>query len=1406
MLNQVSKIARDPRTRHWSFLLLLAGVLLSWFGAYTLERREQQKAQFRFSQLIDRVEQEILMRFERPVSGLRSMVGFYAGSDHISRKDFQDYWSARDIGKEFTGVRAFGYMQRVPRKDLAAFIASERRDGAPDFDVKYTGLADELFVIKLIEPLASNRAARGLVASAEAIRNEALQRGIRTGEPALSGVIELVQDAQKSPGFVYAMPIFRKGTKPETEEARRAHVTGMAFMPLLARDLLEPLLAQTQGLTHFELYEGASPSAQSLVYRSNLQLSEPLLAPGANPATRAKKGPRTQSRQLYVGGRSFTLFAASTGAFDDSVKDGFPVLVGVGGVLLSLFAALSLGLLLQGRSDAQDQAKLIYQDLLAERRRLSNIIAGTDAGTWELDMKTWENRIDARWADILGYTLEEIEPVHYEKWQSLVHPDDLAEGKRQMQSHIDGHSDLYQRELRVRHRNGHWVWVQSRARISERASDGRALKVSGIHLDISARKAAELSLADVTTQLQSVLDAATEVAIIATNRDKIITVFNPGAEAMLGYRAQDVVGKQTRALFHDPDEMQSRAQALQALNQEPVQGLGVFVAQSVLGKAQQWTCIRQDGSRFTASEVVTEIRNPAGELLGYLSLTQDITQQKAYEASLQLAKEQAEQATLAKGQFLANMSHEIRTPMNAILGMLKLLHRTPLSPQQLDYASKTETAAQSLLGLINDILDFSKVEAGKMTLDVQAFALDQLMRDLAVVLSANVDNKPIEVLFDIDPVLPERLLGDALRLQQVLINLAGNAVKFTYSGSVVLRLHLQEMVGQTAHVLFSVQDTGIGIAAEHMAHIFDGFSQAESSTTRRFGGTGLGLAICKRLVEMMQGTLQVQSQLGVGSTFSFTLPLQCPPALPSQGAAQADPPARALHTLVVDDNPIACELMRTMLGSLGWQAEAVSSGAQAIERVRQAGVASPYDVIFIDWQMPVQDGWETARALRKLTTALGAPQPSLLMVTAHARDMHTQRTARELSLLDGFLFKPVTASILRDAVSNAQSPSSALQASKAQESGKPRLPGLRVLLVEDNLINQQVAQELLSLEGAQVTVAVNGQLGVEAVAAASVPFDAVLMDLQMPVLDGFAATRAIRQRLGHTDLPVIAMTANALESDRQACLAAGMNDHIGKPFELNQLVNALLHHTGRQAASTRETPTPPSDQPNDSQTLDNEPLEKTRGQSDDLDIESALKRMGGHVNLYRQALASFVQELALWINPFEACLAQGRTEEAARQLHTLKGLAATLGARKLSAFAAQAEGLLKNNETMDGTARLQTQAHQAIEEARRALQAVLHRLVPPASSASAASAAPGPEPMPTAMMPETTLALHRLSSLLQASDLSATLVFEQLRSQQGAALGTAQPTAWAALQTAIESLDFARAHAECASLLNNLNT
>jgi signal transduction histidine kinase/DNA-binding response OmpR family regulator len=765
---------------------------------------------------------------------------------------------------------------------------------------------------------------------------------------------------------------------------------------------------------------------------------------------------------------------------------------------------------------------------------------------------------------------------------------------------------------------------------------------------------------------------------------------------------------------------------------------------------------------------------------------QDITERKRVDESLKLLNEQlvaardrAEAASSAKGEFLANMSHEIRTPMNAILGLLQLLAQTELVRRQQDYVDKTRLAASSLLRILNDILDFSKIEAGKMSLDVRAFSLDEILRYLAVILSSTIGTKEIEALVDVDTSLPLDIQGDSLRLQQVLTNLIGNAAKFTERGEIVLALKLIRMDESTVEIEFSVRDTGIGISEVNRQQIFQGFSQAENSTARRFGGTGLGLAISARLVQLMGGDLRVDSEPGFGSRFFFSLlfaraanasVLKDKYATLSIAAMTRD---RPLRVLVVDDNQSARDVMRAMIEALGWYCDTLSSGRQALAALRRSvDLAQPYDAVFMDWNMPELDGWQTTRMIRASHSA--QKTPIIIMVSAHGREALATRLHDEPAVLDGFLVKPVTASMMFDAVADARAGDAPVNAVSLHRPSTTRLAGLRLLVVEDNLLNQQVAFELLSHEGAQVTVTSTGRTGVAAAVAARPAFDAVLMDIQMPDMDGYAATAAIRRHDDLRSLPIIAMTANVMAEDRVACLAAGMNDHVGKPIDLDALVMTVLRHCRRTGD---ETPVPGQATAAATTTTGVNP-----------DFERALRQIGGNTALFRKMSTMFGRASAGLAVDLQRHMLGEERDAALRLLHTLQGTAATVGARQLADYALRLQQKVRASESTRAMPFAADEFEALIRQSCSALQAYADALVMQPAAPTKAHAVPNKAAI--------TGILDELDALMRARNMRALSTFDELR----AAYGPALADRLSALEQMISDLNFP-ASLECTRTL-----
>jgi len=620
----------------------------------------------------------------------------------------------------------------------------------------------------------------------------------------------------------------------------------------------------------------------------------------------------------------------------------------------------------------------------------------------------------------------------------------------------------------------------------------------------------------------------------------------------------------------------------------------------------------------------------------------DGLEQRVRERTRQLERAQhaAEAATQAKSEFLANMSHEIRTPMNAILGMSHLALKTGLDARQRNYVEKVHGAAESLLRIINDILDFSKIEAGKLEIETIPFHLGDVFDQLADLLGMRAEEKGLELLFALPVALPTALIGDPSRLSQILLNLCNNAIKFTEQGEVAVAVSLVERGDVRATLRFDVRDTGIGMTSQECARLFQPFTQAESSTSRRFGGTGLGLAICRHLVETMGGAIGVESEPGRGSTFHFTLPYALQPDAPQ---APEVGELRGMRALVVDDHPAVRELLRALLDSLGLQVEMASGGEAALAAVAGADLADrPFKLLLLDWRMPGMDGIE---CLERLQRASGrhAP-PTVLMVTAFGREQAEGLLQARRLQVAALLAKPVTPSALFNAClatlgHQPVHPSRGTQRKELLQARQVGLAGVRILLVDDNPINQELACDLLERVGIVVSVASNGREALDQLETRR--FDGVLMDCQMPVMDGYEATRALRLRPGQSDLPVIAMTANAMAGEREKVLAAGMNDYITKPVVVDELF-ATLARWLRPAQA--ETPGSAA-----SETLA------------DLDKGAALAALGGDEELYQRLLCMFKEREASFETRFRSARAHDDVDEAVRCAHDLKSIAGSLG-------------------------------------------------------------------------------------------------------------------------------------------------
>ena len=836
---------------------------------------------------------------------------------------------------------------------------------------------------------------------------------------------------------------------------------------------------------------------------------------------------------------------------------------------------------------------------------------------------------------------------------------DVALTKEQEQMVLDatsvGHTATF--ESRHRTKGGSLKDVEVSIFLTEHA--GRAMYVVNVK-DITEQKRAEREARHQQSLLLSLIDSIPD-PIFFKDLDGVYLGNNKAHARRSGWSLERIRGRTAEQLY--PAE---RAAAIRARDSETLKAQEPRVT-------EEWIP-RSDGQVVLYETLTSPLWDEDGKPQGLLGISRDITARKKIEEELRTAKEAAEAATRSKSEFLANMSHEIRTPMNAIIGLSHLVLKTDLAPRQRDYISKVQTAGQHLLGVINDILDFSKVEAGKLDLEASEVEIEKLLDTTSSLVAESVGQKGLEFVIDIDPAVPRTVIGDSLRLGQVLLNFVNNAVKFTEHGEVGVAVAPLECSEKEVLLRFSVWDTGIGMTPEQMARLFTSFSQADMSTTRKYGGTGLGLAISKKLAQLMGGEVGVESEPGRGSTFWFTARL--PIGQDRERHLVPNPDLRGCRALVVDDSFHARAAVVDMLQGMTFAVTEASSGPEAIDEIRTAAIEGrPYDVVYLDWRMPGMDGMDTARRIRSLGLAF---PPILMMVSAYGRE----EMLREAEAVDiqTVLVKPVRPSTLFDATMDVLAARRAVQPPTRELEPGPEVPavpkalaalrGARILLVEDNDINQMVATEILEDAGLVVEVAENGQQALEKVQQSY--YDLVFMDMQMPVMDGVAATREIRKIARLAELPIVAMTANAMEQDRRLCLAAGMNDTVIKPIDPKLLWAALLRWIPPLATADGQQHAP-AGAAGEARTETHVLLDGITG----LDVSKGLATVMGNEAVYRTIVLRFCETQAGLPAQMHGALAIGDLVTAERLAHTAKCVAGNIGAGAVAQLAAQLEDSLR---------------------------------------------------------------------------------------------------------------------------------
>ncbi|MFZ4536184.1 CHASE domain-containing protein [Propionivibrio sp.] len=1250
------------------------GLCLSILASLWVKQRIDEIAVEQFSHQCDEVALTIQERLGAYALILRSGAGLFAASNSVDRQAWLTFVETQRASEILPGMQGIGFARIIPPQQLADHIARIRGEGFPDYTVRPAGERPVTTAIIYLEPFRDrNLRAFGYDMFSEPIRRAAMEHARDTGEASLSGKVELVQETGKDvqAGTVMYVPVYRNGATMDTLEQRRAALTGWAFGPFRMNDLMSGILSawsNSEGrFTDLQIYDGDVASPARLMFDS-----QPSHSPHLNSLL-------FQRRSIDFNGTQWLI------EFDE-------VATGPGISHAAAWAVLITGLFLTGLvvRRERDTAKL-GGNIAQLNQRLTLATDSARIGVWEYFVP--ENKlIWDKWMYALYGVREEDFSGAYEAWRNGLHPDDRARGDEESNQALRGEKE-FDTEFRVLWPNGELRYIKATALVV-RDAGGKPLRMTGVNYDITERRLSDLALQNRDNllrknraQLRLLLDSTAE-GIFGIDRDGKCTFCNASCLNMLGYtRVDELIGKNIHNLIHHTHADGCHYPV------EDCRIIRAFLKAETLHFDDEvlW---RADGTCF-AAEYWSHPQVVDGKAVGAVvtfmnisvrkQITEELDEHRQHlerivfsrTAELEKAKDEAEAASVVKGQFLANMSHEIRTPLNAVLGFANLCLNLDMAPRERDYLAKIRSASESLLGIVNNILDFSKIDAGMLVLESIPFNVDETLLQMASLFGLGARKKGVELVIGTLPGVPERLVGDPGRLLQVLVNLMSNAVKFTKHGEISLTVEPVSVTTDTVTLRFAVRDTGPGVTPEQQARLFTPFTQADSSTTRKYGGTGLGLALCKQLVGCMGGQIEVESEAGAGSCFSFTA---CFGIVAGAATATSGHPGHpglvGKKVLVVDDNAAMRALLSRQVKGFGCTAETADSGAAALIRCQSwAG----FDLILLDWRMPEPDGLATAKGIR----AAGNPVP-IILISGDEPEM--ARSLMENDAIQAYLCKPVPTALLRETMLNILSGHTVQVRKLDLRISAPLLRDVRILVVEDNDFNRQICRELVELTGATVNTVDDGAQAVAAVANRA--YDLVLMDIQMPVMDGYSATRILRERW--PDLPIIALTAHSISEEKERVLAAGMNDILTKPILPEtlyaKLVRWLPGRSGPAMASSELTlpaisaisaPAIPSATPDE--TVD----AAAEVPAEVFDLPLALSRVNGERILLDRFLGMFRERNADIVEKICAALDEQDVATARQLAHALKGGAGTIGMSELQAAAARLEATLA--QALQGT-------------------------------------------------------------------------------------------------------------------------
>ena len=1137
----MTKLFRTNLSVTLSLLTFLTSMLLTYFTFQATRVKLEENTQTYFDFRVREATNLINSRMNTYTQVLYGARGIFHASETIEREEFMQYASSLNLTEHYPGIKGVGFSLIVPSANKTQHIASVRSEGYPDYTITPEGQRDIYSSIIYLEPFTgANRRAFGYDMFNEPVRHAAMQKAIDSGEPQASAKVTLVQENNNKgqAGFLIYLPVYINDTNNDTVAERRQHILGWIYSPFRVSDLMDGVFGEHADDLDIHIFDGDTKSNEALMYDSY-------------PDSLASTNELEATQKLQFSEHIWTVVIRSTPSMNLRINAVSPSLIATIGVIISVLLSLLIWFLATGRQRALDSASTMNKELLIKRQRYSDIIEGTRAGAWEWNVQTGETIYNENWANIIGYKLSELEPLSFDTWIKYSNPVDVRRSKELLEKHFAGELAYYESEIRMRHKDGHWVWVLDRGKVKTWTPDGKPLWMYGTHQDINKQKLAAQQLEYSASRISAILNTVLD-SIITIDEYGIVETINPATERIFGYSAAEVIGHNIKMLMpgHHRSKHDGYLKRYNTTGEARVIGIG----QVTEGQ-------RKDGNVFPLEMTVSKMQ--LGDKQLYTGIVRDITDRKLAEESIITVMTLAQEANHAKSEFLAVMSHEIRTPMNGVIGMVDVLQQTSLKGVQVDMVDTIRDSAYSLLTIIEEILDFSKIEAGKLEIEHEPMDIAEVVEKACIMLDHLAEKKEVVLTLFTDPVIPGITLGDASRLRQIMLNLINNAIKFSSGSDRPGRVYVQAVMTDSTMLKISVIDNGIGMDESTLTRIFTPFDQADITTTRRFGGTGLGLAISRNLVQMMDGEITVRSTLNQGSTFSINLPLVVPFAAVLE---QSQPKARTgintdlltgLSCLVIGGAEDQADDMAAYLTASGAAVEQVANLAVAQQQAVTPRYGLSVWLIISGNSLPSSDelraiaSAQPERAIRFVIIGRGKRrrprwQDVDLTVSVDANVMIRQTALQAVAIAAG-LVQPKA-----ERLNEGQNEHAFVAPLRFEAVAQGRL----ILVAEDNDINQKVILQQLALLGFAADIASDG---LEALKRwHSGDYALLLTDLHMPKMDGYELTAAIRaEENDRRHLPIIALTANALKGEAQHCIDVGMDDYLSKPVPLDSLMAML---------------------------------------------------------------------------------------------------------------------------------------------------------------------------------------------------------------------------------------------------------